>query len=164
MDEKKERVRLLRRVGQELGRELTTSNLFLHTLIAGKVGLNATDTRCLEILARSGTVPMTAGALKEATGLTTGAITGILDRLERAGFVKRMRDTNDRRKVFVKLVPGAGVKLTKLYEGIGAEMEKLAVRYTVNDLRLIEGFLDANLKILKQEIATLSSSGRAQKR
>jgi DNA-binding MarR family transcriptional regulator len=164
MDEKNERARLLRRVGQELGRELTTSNLFLHTLIAGKVGLNATDTRCLEILARSGAVPMTAGALKDATGLTTGAITGIVDRLERAGFVKRMRDSHDRRKVFVKLVPTAGVKLTKLYESIGAEMEKLASRYTINDLQLIEGFLDANLKILKQEITTLSSSGRGRDR
>jgi DNA-binding MarR family transcriptional regulator len=80
--------------------------------------------------------------------------------------VKRMRDSHDRRKVFVKLVPTAGVKLTKLYESIGAEKEKLASRYTISDLQLIEGFLDANLKILKQEIATLSSSvsGRDRRR
>jgi len=107
---------------------------------------------------------MTAGALKEATGLTTGAITGILDRLERAGFVKRIRDPNDRRKVFVKLVPAAGLKLTKLYESIGAEMEKLASRYTISDLQLIESFLDANLKILKQEITILCSSGSGRDR
>ncbi len=67
---------LLRRVGHELGRVLATVSLFFHTLVAGKVGLNATDTRCLDILVRSGSAPMTAGALTEATGLTTGAITG----------------------------------------------------------------------------------------
>ncbi len=157
MDEKSERERLIRRVGQELGRDLTTSNVFLHSLIASKVGLNATDTRCLDILARSGTTLMTAGALRDATGLTTGAVTGILDRLERAGFVKRMRDSNDRRKVFVRLVPKAGLKLTKLYESIGAEMRKIASNYTISELQLIERFLDANLTILKQEIAALSS-------
>ncbi len=157
MEEKNERERLLKRVGQELGRELTTSNVFLHTLIATRLGLNATDTRCLEILARSGTTPITAGALTKATGLTTGAVTGILDRLERAGFVKRVRDSNDRRKVFVKLVPRTGSKLTKLYESIGAAMGRLVSRYSTSELQLIESFLDANLKVLKQEIATLSS-------
>ena len=99
MDAKKsERERLLKRVGRELGRELTTCNVFLHTLIASKVGLNVTDTRCLELLGGSPS-PMTAGALKEATGLTTGAITGILDRLEKAGFVKRLRDSDERESI-----------------------------------------------------------------
>lgn len=157
MDDKKERDRLRRRVGQELGRQLTSTNVFLHTLIAGKLGLNATDTRCLDILARAGAEPMTAGALKEATGLTTGAITGILDRLERSSFVKRVRDTEDRRRVFVKLRPDATAKLTKLYEGLGSEMERLASRYTIKELQLIEGFLAANLEILKREVAVLDS-------
>jgi DNA-binding MarR family transcriptional regulator len=157
MKGKIERRRLLKRVGQELGRELATSSLFLHTLIARTIGLNATDTRCLEIVVRSGADPVTAGALKAATGLTTGAVTGILDRLERAGYAKRVRDTQDRRKVFINLVPNAGMKLTRLYERLGKEMEKLASRYTTSELQLIEGFLLANLRILKQEISTLSS-------
>ena len=152
---KNERERLLKRVGRELGRELTTCNVFLHTLIAAKVGLNVTDTRCLEFLGSSSS-PMTAGALKEATGLTTGAITGILDRLEEAGFVKRLRDSEDRRRIFVQLVPEGGAKLMNLYEGLGLRMGQLAARYTVKELQLIEGFLAANLDILKQEIARLT--------
>jgi DNA-binding MarR family transcriptional regulator len=156
MVEDKELARLRRRVGQELGRELTTSNLFLHTLIANKVGLNATDTRCLEILARSGEVRMTAGDLKDATGLTTGAITGILDRLENAGFAKRVRDTKDRRKIFVELLPNASANLAQLYDGLGAEMETLSSRYTPQELRLIESFLESSLEILKRQISTLS--------
>jgi DNA-binding MarR family transcriptional regulator len=147
---------LLRRVGHELGRELATASLFFHTLVASKVGVNATDTRCLEILG-SASSPMTAGALKEATGLTTGAITGILDRLEEAGFVERVRDSQDRRRIFVKLVPDARVKLAVLYEDLGVAMEQLASRYTLKDLQLIEGFLAANLDILKQQIAKLAT-------
>ncbi len=149
---------LLRRVGHELGRELATTSLFFHTLVAGKLGLNATDTRCLEILARSGTVAMTAGSLTQATGLTTGAITGILDRLERAGFLKRLKDAQDRRKVLIELVPGEMAKLGQLYDGLGASMEQLAGRYTVAELQMIEGFLSANLRILNQEIARLTRS------
>ena len=147
---------LLRRVGHELGRELATVSLFFHTLVAGKVGLNATDTRCLDILVRSGSVPMTAGALTEATGLTTGAITGILDRLERTGFVKRVKDATDRRKVLIELVPSEMAKLGKLYDGLGAGMEKLAARYSVTELQMIEEFLHANLDILNKEIARLN--------
>ena len=147
---------LLRRVGHELGRELATTSLFFHTLVAGKVGLNATDTRCLDILARSGCVAMTAGSLTEATGLTTGAITGILDRLERAGFLKRVKDAKDRRKVLIELVPSEMAMLGQLYDGLGASMEELAGRYTVAELQMIEGFLSANLDILNKEIARLS--------
>jgi DNA-binding MarR family transcriptional regulator len=147
---------LLQKVGHQLGRELATKSLFFHTLVASKVGLNATDTRCLDILGRSGSASVTAGALTEATGLTTGAITGILDRLERAGFVKRIKDAGDRRKVLIELVPSEMVKLARLYDGLGASMVSLAGRYTVVELEMIEGFLSANLSILSQEIARLS--------
>jgi DNA-binding MarR family transcriptional regulator len=101
---------------------------------------------------------MTAGALTEATGLTTGAVTGILDRLERAGFVKRIKDANDRRKVLVELVPDETEKLTRLYDGLGSSMESIAARYSVTELQMIESFLSANLSILNQEIARLTGS------
>jgi DNA-binding MarR family transcriptional regulator len=152
---------LLRHVGHELGRELASTSLFYHTLIAGKVGLNATDTRCLDILARSLPASMTAGALTEATGLTTGAITGILDRLERAGFVKRRKDAHDRRKVLVELVPGEMASLARLYDGLGMGMESLAARYSLPELEMIEGFLSVTLSILNREIARLTDSDSA---
>jgi len=61
--------------------------------------------RCLDILGRRG--PMTAGQLSDESGLSTGAVTFLLDRLELAGMVKRRRDTDDRRRVWVELVPAA---------------------------------------------------------
>ena len=113
--------RVFTRVSQELGRELTTQSLFLHTLIASKVGLNATDLRCLDLIAHAGDALVTAGAVQKATGLTTGAVTAILDRLERVGAVERVRDASDRRKVLVRRTPGAMLNVSQLYEGLSSE-------------------------------------------
>src|ERR1700756_4204270 len=71
------------------------------TAAADKIGINATDLNCLNILSFSG--HMTAGELARATGLTTASITGVVDRLEEAGFVRRERDAQDRRRVVIHL-------------------------------------------------------------
>src|SRR5580658_4174877 len=68
---------------------------------ADKIGINATDLNCLNILSFSGS--MTAGELARATGLTTASITGVIDRLEQSGFVRRERDAGDRRRVLVRM-------------------------------------------------------------
>ena len=73
--------------------------------VADAIGMNRTDMRCLDVLEREG--PITAGALAEATGLTSGAMTTALDRLERAGYARRVRDRGDRRRVLVELTPKA---------------------------------------------------------
>ena len=150
--------RVLARVSRELGRELTTHSLFLQTLIASKVGLNATDLRCLDLIAQSGESLVTAGALQKATGLTTGAVTAILDRLEKAGAVERVRDGKDRRKVLVRQLPTFTSDVSALYEGLASEMAKLAERYTDSELELIEGFMEANLQILKDQIGKISAT------
>ena len=71
---------------------------------ADRIGINATDLNCLNILSFSG--QMTAGELARATGLTTASITGVVDRLEEAGYVRRERDPRDRRRVVIQLVLG----------------------------------------------------------
>ncbi len=73
--------------------------------LAKKLKLSRTDMRCLDLIGRLG--PLTAGNLAEESGLTTGAVTFILDRLEEAGMVTRRRDTEDRRRVWVEIVPEA---------------------------------------------------------
>src|SRR5579859_4524571 len=87
----------------DLGRQMSTQTVFLHQALAQSVGLNATDTKCIDLILRGPDGTVTAGRLSELSGLTTGAITHILDRLERRGFVERVRDTEDRRKVFVRV-------------------------------------------------------------
>src|SRR5690349_21852556 len=76
----------------------------LGQLAAERIGVNATDLNCLNLVALAG--PLTAGELARQTGLTTASITGVLDRLEEGGFVRRERDPKDRRRVNVKLNPG----------------------------------------------------------
>jgi len=91
----------------ELIAELTTSmrqtiveTVLLFELLTRHIGINATDMQCLNILDFEG--PVTAGRLAELTGLTTGAITAAIDRLEKGGFVERVRDPKDRRRVVVR--------------------------------------------------------------
>jgi len=147
---------LLTRVGRDLGRELSAQTVFFHEGVARKLGLNATDTRCLDLIARSGDAHVTAGDLGRATGLTTGAVTGILDRLEKAGMVERVRDASDRRKVFVRPVPEAMRRMGPFYDKLGTAMMKLAAGYQTHELELIQDFLERNLALLKEQIAELS--------
>src|SRR2546430_17138506 len=81
--------------------------------VADSAGISSSDLECLDFLNLEGRV--TAGRLAEVTGLTTGAITGVVDRLEKAGLVRRERDESDRRKVFNGLVPVDVAKDGKIY-------------------------------------------------
>ena len=95
---------LARRLGQEVGRELSARTVLFHEAFASWLGLNATESKCLDLVVRAeGT--LTAGRLAEQTGLTTGAITGVLDELERAGYIRREKDDRDRRQVLVRAQP-----------------------------------------------------------
>jgi len=142
---------LVKRVGMELGRELGTVSVFFHQAIAGKLGLNVTDTRCFELMSRYSQPPFTAGDLARATGLTTGAVTGILDRLEKAGLVERFRDPSDRRKVFVRPRPEALERVGRFYQGLAAASLKLASSYTTKELELINDYLEGTLQILREQ-------------
>ncbi len=90
-----------------------------HSALAAHAGINITDVTCLGALDKNG--PMTPGELAEHTGLSRGgAITAVVDRLERAGFVRRRRDERDRRKVIVELIrDGAYSRLTETFDSLG---------------------------------------------
>ena len=83
------------------------------------MGLSATDTRCLDLILTNPEGMITAGRLADLSGLTTGAITHILDRLEKRGFIERVRDTQDRRKVFVRVQDESLKPLLPKYEALG---------------------------------------------
>jgi DNA-binding MarR family transcriptional regulator len=80
---------------------------------------------------------MTAGRLAELTGLTTGAITGVIDRMEKAGFVRRERDDSDRRKVFIAPVPERLAEIGRFYELMQRVMHKQSDAYTDAELKLL---------------------------
>jgi DNA-binding MarR family transcriptional regulator len=95
-------------------REISTETIMFHQAVADELGLYITDHKCLDLLHRFGAMP--AGRLAELTSLTTGAITGTIDRLEKAGYVKRAIDPKDRRKTIVE--PIRHKKLEKQIEMI----------------------------------------------
>src|SRR5262245_49166933 len=83
-------------------RDISTETILLHQTIADRLGLSLTDHKALNFVLDAGR-PITAGELALMTGLTTGAVTGIVDRLEHAGYVKRKRAAEDRRQVILEL-------------------------------------------------------------
>jgi DNA-binding MarR family transcriptional regulator len=106
--------------------------------VANTVGISGSDLECLDFLNLEGRV--TAGRLAEVTGLTTGAITGVIDRLEKAGLVRRERDPADRRKVFIATVPENVAEVGRFYEHMQRGMVKLWETYSDAELRLLVGF------------------------
>jgi DNA-binding MarR family transcriptional regulator len=104
---------------------------------ARKLGLNRTDVRCIGIVENEG--PMTAGRLAELSGLTTAAVTSILDRLEQAGYARRTRDEKDRRQVIVELTPLVAERAGPIWGPLGEEAGAYMARMSVAELN---GFID----------------------
>ena len=98
----KARAALMQELEHAMRRSSAQGVIFGQT-VANVAGISSSDLECLDFLNLEGRV--TAGRLAEVTGLTTGAITGVVDRLEKAGLVRRERDESDRRKVFIAVVP-----------------------------------------------------------
>jgi DNA-binding MarR family transcriptional regulator len=118
--------------------------------VANKLGLNRTDFRCVDILDQH--QPMTAGALAQATRLTSGAITFALDRLEQAGFVRRIRDETDRRRVLVELVPAAQRQAARIHEPLVRDARAAMSKYTASELAVICDFLIAAREIYEKNL------------
>jgi DNA-binding MarR family transcriptional regulator len=119
-------------------RDVSGSGAMFSQAAAERLGLNSTDLECVSVIMRG---PATAGALAEATGLTTGAITGVIDRLERAGFAQREPDEKDRRKVLVRVRPEALRKAAPLFEPMRRASLEVLSRYRDEELVLILDFL-----------------------
>jgi DNA-binding MarR family transcriptional regulator len=119
----------------ELSSEIRASQNFSDVMddaAAEILGVNRTDLRCLDILDRSG--PMTAGALADAAGITTGAITGVLDRLEATGYARRVADPEDRRRVLVEFTPKARRAAKRIYGPMAEIFASIVADYSTEEL------------------------------
>jgi DNA-binding MarR family transcriptional regulator len=127
---------------------------------ADRIGINVTDLNCLNILALGG--EMTAGELARKTGLTTASITGVLDRLEEAGFVRRERDTRDRRRVVVRLDAARGLReVAPVFAPVIQAWRVAAAQYTDEELSLILGFQHQLGQIMRDALIQLRDPGQA---
>jgi DNA-binding MarR family transcriptional regulator len=134
------RRRLTRAVKESL-RELRNQLSLLNHQVSSKVALKDVDLDCLELIARRG--PLGPSEIARSAGLHPATMTGILDRLQRGGWIVRERDPDatDRRAVAVRVVRGRGGELFRLYAGMNAAMDELCAGYTDAELELIADFL-----------------------
>ncbi|HEX5406522.1 MAG TPA: MarR family transcriptional regulator [Pseudonocardiaceae bacterium] len=139
-----------------LGRQLSQATVLFHEQIAEHVGLSATDHKCLD-LAVQAERPLTAGQIAELSGLSTGAVTGVIDRLERAGFVRRVRDPHDRRKVLVEVSRGSLAKYGNAYDGLWSALDSALTGYTEGELVAIERFVQTMVQTLRGESEKLAA-------
>jgi DNA-binding MarR family transcriptional regulator len=128
--------------------------------VAEALGVNRTDMRCLDVLEREGPVP--AGRLAEATGLTSGAITSVLDRLERAGYARRVSDPSDRRRVLVELAPAAHERASGFYAEHLEQSQRLYQRYTHHQLELLLEFVRSGRQFNERRAAELEERNRSR--
>ncbi len=135
-------------------RKFTRSSLMLQHAIAEKLKLNVTDAECLDFLSDMG--PATAGDLAKVTRLTTGAITNAIDRLEKAGYVKRDHDPKDRRKVIVKLVSKKKNKAGENYELLAHDIYNHLTSHNHDELKLLKAHTDALTTIYQENILKIA--------
>jgi DNA-binding MarR family transcriptional regulator len=117
------------------------------------LGINRTDGRCLDIIQQHGA--MTAGQLAEATGLSPGAVTPILDRMETAGYLQRVRGQEDRRKIMVELTPEATRRTWEIWGPLARWSENELSRYSEAELNFVLDFLRRGRAFLDEYTAKL---------
>jgi DNA-binding MarR family transcriptional regulator len=136
-------------------RKVGAQSVLLSDAVARLVGLNSTDLECLDLLYLAG--PTTAGRLAKHTGLTTGAMTAVIDRLERAGYVRRIRDPHDRRIVLVEALSGGIQSIMPLYERIAEAMARLNAEYDDRDLSVVVDYLSRALALGAEHVTWLQT-------
>lgn len=145
------------------GREVNSRLIMFHHAIGERMGLSATEHKAADILRRFG--PMTAGELADQTGLTTGAVTGLVDRLERNGYVKREHDKSDRRRVIIKpIVRGRYEEVQDLFEPIKGQLAELLAQYDAKEVAAIADFATKTAELLTEETKRLRQSPRRSNR
>ena len=137
------------------GRELSAHTVMFHSAVAERLRLGPTDHKAFDFILREG--PCSAGQLAELTGLTSGAITGVIDRLEHTGYVERVREDGDRRKVLVRssLSAGRERKCSELFDSLAAGVGKVAASYSDRELKVILDFMRRSVALLHKETVKL---------
>jgi DNA-binding MarR family transcriptional regulator len=127
----------LQRFGS-MGREMSGLTVLAHSRIADQMGVSPTDYKCLDIVMRGGR-PLTAGQIATMSGLSTGAVTGVIDRLEKRGFARRVRDPHDRRKVLVEVTMDDH-KYDHMFAHLADGMAAVLSRYSPEERAILERY------------------------
>jgi DNA-binding MarR family transcriptional regulator len=139
---------------QLLGEQESTETAMFHQAAAASYGLGITDMKALQIVLREG--PQTAGQLAARLGLTTGAVTSVLDRLERESLIVRSPDSEDRRKIIVTANSAALAERDNVYRSVGDAYAAMQRRFTTSELEFLVRYYEASIEVIRREIARLT--------
>lgn len=143
--------------GAQLGWELSTAVVLFHEAVARRLGLNAADHKALRIVTGHG--PLPAGALAARLGLGASAVTALVDRLERAGYVRRVTDPADRRRVLVSADGDQAPDLSGIFADLGREMTALVAKYDERELATIADYVRSTIAVFETQTARLAETG-----
>jgi DNA-binding MarR family transcriptional regulator len=152
------RAELVRRVISAVRRQVAWTVLH-NQAIADRLGMGVTDLHCVNLLDLEG--PMTAGRLAELMGLTTGAVTGVLDRLEAGGLVRREADPIDRRRVIARLVPEGMERVRAAYAAVGSGVQEMYSGYDDAQLALIAEYAEASAELTRRITTEMRARDRS---
>jgi DNA-binding MarR family transcriptional regulator len=143
---------LVQAIGAQFRVNQNRSDVF-DEIAADHLGLNRTDQRCLDVISRLGRV--TAGELAEEAGLTTGGVTAVVDRLEKAGYARRVPDERDRRKVLIEITPHFHERTWPIWGPLAEEWQRQSASLTHDQLEFLLRFLTEGNEISARHIERL---------
>ncbi|HEY0473187.1 MAG TPA: MarR family transcriptional regulator [Kribbella sp.] len=135
-------------------RDLRIQLALLNHQVGSRLALKDVDLDCLDVLGKQG--PMTPSALARQVGLHPATLTGILDRLERAGWIARDRDPADRRSVGIRVLPDRNVEIFRLYRGMNSAMDEICAGYSAKELEVISDFLQRSAEAGRESTGKLA--------
>ncbi|WP_328925151.1 MarR family transcriptional regulator [Streptomyces sp. NBC_00190] len=149
------RAEVLEELGRT-GRETSAATVVFHEAAAAKQGLSATETKTLDLLQRRG--PLTAKELSQLSGLAPASVTGLVDRLERKGFVRRAEHPTDKRRVLVEALPERLDAIRPVFDDWAREVAELCAEFTTEELETVIRFLQGSNARQLRAAARLSDS------
>lgn len=143
------------------GRAVSTASILFHSVVSERLGLQPSEEKAIELLLRFG--PITAGELSERAGLAPASVTGLVDRLERKGFARRVPDQVDKRRVRIEVEPSAMGKFQPLFADFVARLHQLYERYSDDELTLIQRYLSEVSEVQRAATEALRAQGEEKK-
>lgn len=140
--------------GADLGWELSTAVVLFHEAVARRLGLGAAEHKALGVVSREG--PLSAGELADRLGLGRSAVTGIVDRLEQAGYALREADPADRRRVLIRANPDRQPNLGAIFTELGREMGAVTAAYDDRERAVIADYVTNTIAVLRAQTERLS--------
>lgn len=154
-----DRADLVQQITGPLARRHSTATVLFHHAIAERLGLGPTDHKCLDLTVDRGM--LTGAELVALTGLTSGAITGVVARLERAGYLRRQPDPGDGRRQLLHPVPERMAAVAELFAGLQSDAAALVAGFDTAQLEAIAEFLDRATQFARERSVLLRAQARS---